>query len=170
MAEFVSITTADTNRTLYISKNHLIPLLDCDEVASFESKQLEALVYTKSRFAHRATPGMCVAVLQDDNQLKVEKIAAVGRQYKTGIYSPITPQGTLVVDGVYVSCYATMENHFAQYMLHLFFVQIHRAVKSGLQYFGLDLMDVDVGDSVDIPLPMKLMSSVANLILSESMY
>ena len=49
----------------------------------------------------------------------VTKVENVGLE-KSGIYSPLTEQGTIVVDNIHVSCYSMIKNHkVAQFFFNL---------------------------------------------------
>lgn len=68
-------------------------------------------------FAERARVDDCV-LFRNESTLSVQRIVNVGIQKGTGIYSPVTDSGTLIVDGVATSVYSSIESHHVQ---HVFF-------------------------------------------------
>uniref|UniRef100_A0A3P8UI02 Hedgehog protein n=1 Tax=Cynoglossus semilaevis TaxID=244447 RepID=A0A3P8UI02_CYNSE len=55
-------------------------------------------------------PGQCVLVL-DGKSGSLSRVTTVSLRQMQGVFAPLTQQGTLVVDGVVVSCYAVVEQH-----------------------------------------------------------
>ncbi|KAI6197474.1 hypothetical protein M3Y94_01228600 [Aphelenchoides besseyi] len=70
----------------------------------------------RSRFAQDARVGDCVLTLDDQHNVEVERIVKIGRQFSTGIYSPITVEGTLITNGILSSCFSQIESHATQKM------------------------------------------------------
>lgn len=70
----------------------------------------------KARFAHKAQVGDCVLALDNQRNVKIERIVKVGRQYSKGIYSPITIEGSLVTNNILSSCFSQIESHATQKM------------------------------------------------------
>jgi len=103
VAEFIVLTTVH-NRTLTLTPNHLIPLVDCKTAFG------ESLDW---RFASRATPGQCV-VSVDGQHIK---IANVERTKAKGIYAPLLSTGYFYADDILVSCYASVESQLLQQSL-----------------------------------------------------
>ncbi|XP_063808763.1 desert hedgehog protein isoform X2 [Pseudophryne corroboree] len=62
-------------------------------------------------YAHRAQVGDFVLIYVNGTQLLPSKVVKVFMQEETGVYAPLTVHGTLLVDGVLTSCYATIEWH-----------------------------------------------------------
>ena len=56
--------------------------------------------------------GMNIFVMNDNGLLTTETISNVVDVVKQGYVAPLTQQGTLIVDNVAVSCYATINNHY----------------------------------------------------------
>jgi len=104
--EFVILTTTH-NRTLTLTPNHLLPLVDCKTALG---ENLQSLNW---RFASRATPGICVVGVDG----RLVEIAQVGRTKARGIYAPLVTNGYFYADDVLVSCYASFENQLMQYSL-----------------------------------------------------
>ncbi len=49
----------------------------------------------------------------------------------SGIYSPITASGSIVVNGIYASCFSAIKGYQAQQVIHSFIMQIY----SSLEWF-----------------------------------
>ncbi|KFD52292.1 hypothetical protein M513_06855 [Trichuris suis] len=114
--DFVVLTTR-SNRTLALTPEHLIPLMDCnDKTISLDS--LERLASRWSQFASKATTEHCVIVLDVQAGILLDRITTVSRARKRGVFSPVTSQGTLVVNDVFVSCFSLLENHDFQLLFH----------------------------------------------------
>ena len=92
----VDLRSLKSNRssTLYVSPNHLI----------FEFGSGDA------RFAGKLRPGDRVQFV-DEHELVPAEIVRVQLTQQEGYYAPLTPSGTIVVDGVVASNYATVSNH-----------------------------------------------------------
>ncbi|MBN3310585.1 IHH protein, partial [Amia calva] len=62
-------------------------------------------------YASEAQLGQCVLVPRGQGELRSVRINSVGVQEDLGVYAPLTRQGTVVVNGVLASCYATFDKH-----------------------------------------------------------
>lgn len=67
-------------------------------------------------YASDAQPGHCVLVVdgkvgQSPREGRLSRITRVTARERRGAFAPLTEQGTLVVDGVVVSCYALVDKH-----------------------------------------------------------
>ncbi|CDW52615.1 Hint module family protein [Trichuris trichiura] len=114
--DFIVLTT-QSNRSLTLTPEHLIPLMHCnDKTISLDN--LELLASRWSQFASKATTEHCVIVLDAQAGVLLDRITTVGRVRKRGVFSPVTSQGTLVVNDVFVSCFSTLENHNFQLLFH----------------------------------------------------
>ncbi|MCP9261304.1 Nematode cuticle collagen domain protein [Dirofilaria immitis] len=103
-AKFVTLET-ESGRNLKLTELHLLPLGDCKQMREMASK---------SKFAYKARVGDCVFTMTANHKLQVDRIVKIGRQYLKGIYSPMTVEGSIVVNGVLASCFSQVENHFTQ--------------------------------------------------------
>jgi hypothetical protein len=61
--------------------------------------------------AKHVRSGMSVYVLNETNELISEIVSNVSDVVKQGYMAPLTDEGTLIVDGVAASCYATINSH-----------------------------------------------------------
>ncbi|KAK5874816.1 hypothetical protein CesoFtcFv8_027367 [Champsocephalus esox] len=64
----------------------------------------------RSVYASDAEPGQCV-VVQAGGEGRLSRVNRVALRASRGAFAPLTQQGTLVVNGVLVSCYAVVEQH-----------------------------------------------------------
>jgi hypothetical protein len=87
----------DITTSLYISPNHLIFLAN--------DTQLKSAV-----FAGQVRPGDRIKYFYE-NQLISAKIENIYSTKEEGYYAPLTPSGTIIIDNVLVSNYATVSNH-----------------------------------------------------------
>lgn len=66
-------------------------------------------------FADEITPGDKIAckLEQSDNLCRVESVRLVNSSLtETGVYAPLTTSGDMIIDGVFVSCYAHIRNEW----------------------------------------------------------
>ncbi|KAM4795397.1 desert hedgehog protein [Rhinophrynus dorsalis] len=98
-ATFVVIETMEHPHRLLLTPNHLV----------FVSR--DPSVGFLPIFAHRVQVGDLVQIYGNSTQLLLSKVIRVSTQESFGVYAPLTAHGTLLVDGVLVSCYATVECH-----------------------------------------------------------
>ena len=90
----IQSTVTNQTSTLFVSPNHLI--------FEFDSKE--------AYFASQFRLGQRVQYIENDEIVPGE-IVNIELSYKTGYYAPLTPSGTVVIDNVVASNYATVSNH-----------------------------------------------------------
>ncbi|EPB70467.1 hint module [Ancylostoma ceylanicum] len=113
-AQFVVLIT-ESKKRLAMTPLHLLPFGECDAMKrTLSSSDGVEKSLRASRFADNAAVGDCVMTVDEKGQVAVEKIVKVGRQISTGIYSPMTVDGALVVNGVLSSCFSQVESHTVQ--------------------------------------------------------
>ncbi|OZC10072.1 intein splicing region [Onchocerca flexuosa] len=125
-AKFVVLET-ESGRKLSLTELHLLPLGNCEQMR--ESNTDADIIdqwLRKSQFAYKARMGDCVFTITSNHELQVDRIVKVGRQYLKGVYSPMTVEGSIVVDGVLASCFSQVESHFTQKLVYDFLVFLRR--------------------------------------------
>ncbi|CAF1951107.1 unnamed protein product [Rotaria magnacalcarata] len=102
----------NTTTSLFISLNHLIFLADDAELKS-------------AIFASQLHVGDRIKYLHN-NQIVAAKIESIYLTKEEGFYAPLTPSGTIIIDNVVVSNYATVSNHqLAHYVMNIYRWWIH---------------------------------------------
>ncbi|VDK60335.1 unnamed protein product, partial [Cylicostephanus goldi] len=113
-AQFVVLFT-ESKKRLAMTPLHLLPFGECSAMRRTLQKTdgVDRLLRA-SRYADSASVGDCVMTVARNGEVAVEKIVKIGRQISAGIYSPMTVDGALVVDGVLSSCFSQVESHTVQ--------------------------------------------------------
>lgn len=98
---FIVLDTEDGQR-LALTPNHLL----------FHTSYYEA-DHSKYQacFASRVHEGDYLLVHGSGGRVRPSKVTSVTLEERMGVYAPLTEEGTLFVDGVLVSSYASVENH-----------------------------------------------------------
>jgi len=108
VADYVRITTA-SRKTITLSMYHLIPIL------RINSTQRE-FVFSKDVRAHEHQ----VLVYDEGGGAAVKSlVTSVENVRGRGAYAPLTMEGTVVVDDVFTSCYASFPSHFISHLVFL---------------------------------------------------
>lgn len=93
--QFLEIKLA-SGRTLIVTPTHLVLTVDLKDV--------------KTVFAASIKIGDILLVIDANNTLKEDSVVGIGGVIRTGVYAPLTEIGTVVVNDVVVSCYATVDS------------------------------------------------------------
>ncbi|KAF7207168.1 indian hedgehog B protein [Nothobranchius furzeri] len=64
----------------------------------------------RTAYASDIQPGQCVLV-SDGKTSHLSQISRVSMRVRRGAFAPLTQEGTIVVDGVVMSCYAVLDQH-----------------------------------------------------------
>ncbi|CAL8319888.1 unnamed protein product [Merluccius merluccius] len=98
---FLALQTEDGNR-LVLTPQHLVFLASRHDLrrGGYEA-----------RFASRAQRGDFVLIHGAGGRVRPSRIVSVSVEEGVGVYSPLTQDGTLFVDGVLASSYAVVEDH-----------------------------------------------------------
>ncbi|XP_028849499.1 desert hedgehog protein [Denticeps clupeoides] len=131
-ATFLVLGTEDGQR-LALSRNHLV----------FRSTRHEKhLTAYQACFAARVKRGDYVLTHGTNGRVQPSRIASVTQEERRGVYAPLTEHGTLFVDGVLASSYATVEDHglahwafgLLRYVSSL--TQLFQALSPGEEHLG----------------------------------
>lgn len=116
--EFLHITLS-SGRTLTVTPSHLL-------VSGGRTKNRTEVVY-----AEKLQIGDSLFFVSGGNRLTEDEIVQLKPIWKTGVFAPLTSVGTLVVNDVLASCYATIDS---QRLAHWAFSPVRLAfnVKDGL--------------------------------------
>lgn len=148
---YVIGTDAGFNITLTAA--HLIFVTDC--TAGLNQPEEEPLsgstwegrprwgVGQRTVFASEVQPGQCVFTSAGEvkSQPKLSVVTFVSEQRSIGLYAPLTQHGSIVVNGVLASCYATVDSHHLSHWalapLRLFYSLIgpSEAQNDGLHWY-----------------------------------
>lgn len=96
IADYLSIVT-DNGRTLRVSKKHLVFKIDN------ETNKIHEV------FASDLKVGDTLQTARETSE--TSRITMITMATQDGIYAPLTRYGTMIVDGVLVSCYAHWDSH-----------------------------------------------------------
>lgn len=137
---YLSLTTNSGHR-LRVSATHLVySPPDCADEAVTAGGVF--------RFAARLRLGDCLLVRGPDGSLHQANVTEISVVEEAGVFAPITECGTLLVDGVLASSYASLESqrllHTVTSILHDFYVAFSK-------------------ESVGVPGPLRLLFSLAKL-------
>ncbi|KAF5906763.1 desert hedgehog protein, partial [Clarias magur] len=98
---FLVLSTENGHR-LTITPNHLI----------FMASNLKLYYHEYSAsFASQVTRGVYVLICGRDGHVHPSRVVSVSREERIGVYAPLTEHGTLFVDGVLASSYASIDDH-----------------------------------------------------------
>lgn len=162
--DFITVAT-ESQKTLRLSANHLIPFVPCSE-GPLKREELEQLANSQSLFARRLKIGHCVAVLID-NEFVPTRVVNIAQEQKRGIYSPITSQGTIVVNDMFVSCYSSVENHLAQRAVHSTLIKARRMMSA----FWNSVFDPSLSpEDSNVPLPLKILLKMADFVVPSNVF
>ncbi|XP_027696861.1 sonic hedgehog protein isoform X2 [Vombatus ursinus] len=106
---FYVIETREPRERLLLTAAHLL------FVAPHNDSGPEPAAGRQSLFASRVRPGQRVYVVEErggDRRLLPAAVHSVSlREEATGVYAPLTAQGTILINRVLASCYAVIEEH-----------------------------------------------------------
>ena len=111
-AEFYKIRT-DKGHSLTVTANHLLYVLNDpkDKTIRIQTNTIS------TKFAAKVTKDSFVLV-HEEHRLVWEKVVEVTIVQLTGVYSPLTNSGNIVVDDIIASCYSDFER---VHLIHLAF-------------------------------------------------
>ena len=115
---------------LTLTPSHLIYTIPGNDVDANDAQ----LVAT---FAHRVQIDDWIVIVGGDGRSRRQRVVDVGVAAHTGVFAPLTEEGTLVVDDVVVSCYAVVDDqslaHWAFAPVRMW-TRIRRALGLGVDH------------------------------------
>jgi len=105
---FVVLRT-ERGTELTLTPSHLIYTISTNDIDANDADDASQsqLVAT---FAHRVQIDDWIVTVDADGRSRRQRVVDVGVAAHTGVYAPLTEEGTLVVDDVVVSCYAVVDD------------------------------------------------------------
>ena len=98
---FLDLHTSD-GILLSITANHLLYYSTVNDLHISE---------VTPRFASNLREGNFVYLIDKDGHIVTRQVTQIVKRQQTGLYAPLTEEGTIVVNGVLASCYAHIEHH-----------------------------------------------------------
>jgi len=115
-ADFIRLQTS-SNFQLTLTPEHLIPVFDCDSPPGVSA---QAVVFARSVLI-----GQCVQVWsQSEGSAQLDRVVMATTNRQRGVYSPVTQSGYLLVNGVHVSCYSSLEQQTLQNTLFKWLISL----------------------------------------------
>jgi hypothetical protein len=124
-----------------------------------------------ARFAKHARVGLCLAKKLDNSSFIADPIIKMFLSRKKGVFSPVTKQGTIVVNTIQVSCYSSVENQALQRAVHSALIATDEFLQSMMNFFGLDTDTAYIAkEESKIPKILNLLLKLVKFILPESLF
>ncbi|XP_041360543.1 desert hedgehog protein B-like [Gigantopelta aegis] len=106
---YLTLTT-DQGNLLTMTGNHLLFASTNNQSTGMEARPASSVKKGDYIFSAKSCPrGLCP-----------ERVVQISFSTKQGLYVPVTDEGTLVVDGMFASCYSFIEHDFAHLAVFLF--------------------------------------------------
>ncbi|XP_021003778.2 desert hedgehog protein B-like [Parasteatoda tepidariorum] len=102
--DFIRVRT-NSNNTLLLTPNHLI--------FRYSKQLVEAVL------ASDINPGDLLLIKLDNNLTALSAVLDLTIFSLTGVHAPVTEDGTIIVNDIYVSCYATVRSHTVAHLTML---------------------------------------------------
>jgi len=117
VTDYLRITTL-ANKTLTLSTNHLIPVRapNSTQQEFIFSKDIRPLHHEVYVYDHDDKGGGKEGGVPTVSTSLVASVEVVGG---VGAYAPLTLEGTIIVDDVFASCYASFPNHWVSHYVFL---------------------------------------------------
>lgn len=128
---YVTLVT-DAGRSITATPTHL--------VLRWEKPERSQIRHANPVFAKRVRVNDTLLTVIGDGgaggrlRLRTERVVRVVRAERTGLYAPLTVDGTVVVDDVVASCYAVLDSHW---LAHLAFLPVRALAAARASLYGL---------------------------------
>lgn len=129
LTKYVTLVT-NTGKSITATPTHL--------VLRWEKPERSQIRHANPVYAKRVRINDTLLTVVGDNaggrRLRTERVVDVRHTEKTGLYAPLTVDGTVVVDNVVASCYAVLDN---QWLAHLAFLPVRMVAAARTSLYGL---------------------------------
>lgn len=103
MGRFVNIKT-DKNKSLTVSRHHFVARIKQNREIEISEENIE-FIFAKDLKTND------ILISLNENKREFERIIEIETVYEQGAFAPLTEEGTLMVNSLYVSCYANTIVH-----------------------------------------------------------
>ncbi|XP_043286487.1 sonic hedgehog protein A [Venturia canescens] len=127
--QFVQLTT-ETGRRLTLTPAHLVPVEGGDEIFAAKVKMGDRILVRDVDRSYEDTRTNEIPL----ERLYWDRVIETKLVLKSGVYAPLTKEGTLIVDDVVASCYALVDS---QRLAHFVFLplRLYKSIES--MFFGI---------------------------------
>ncbi|XP_012556837.2 tiggy-winkle hedgehog protein [Hydra vulgaris] len=132
--------------TMFLHKQKTVKVNDYIKIATTDGKNLvlssHHLIFTLNQgaiYAKDVQPNIYITSFNIENKFfNKTRVSKVSHVSEYGVYSPLTEEGTIIVNDVYVSCYAMFPNHRIADLTFSLWRFLFRYFKFILTYFETD--------------------------------
>ncbi|RCN27532.1 hint module [Ancylostoma caninum] len=155
-AEFHKIELSDGTE-LKLTAKHFIYKTTCPTAG--EGDTVDELS-RQAVFADKVNEGDCLYKVTEDERIITARVTKVSKVSETGIYSPMTSNGKIVVNGIYASCHNIVESYSLQ---NTFFSYVDTFRKWYSSIFGAH-MGVD-----ELPLGIDTLTTMMDYVIPKNL-
>ncbi|XP_068220819.1 protein hedgehog [Palaemon carinicauda] len=141
---FLQLRTSK-GKMLTLTSSHLVFVLPRDDAANKTPSLADALTSGGAALAARIEEGDFLLVRQEGGDVALEEVLEVTEKKGSGVFAPLTSEGTVVVDGVVASCYAVIDSqkiaHWAFFPVR-FYNNLKETILSILRKVGAITMPI----------------------------
>lgn len=113
---FMKIDTS-SGKTLQVTPSHLIVAIKKSDVLRTEESASGNTDHLQTMFASQIEIGDTVLIIDGDRKL-IDEVVNVTNTRQSGVYAPLTTEGTIVVNDVVTSCYAVIKSHYLAHLVY----------------------------------------------------
>ncbi|XP_066983382.1 sonic hedgehog protein-like [Macrobrachium rosenbergii] len=141
---FLQLRTSK-GKILTLTSSHLVFILPRDDATNKTPSLTDALTSGGAALAARVEEGDFLLVRQEGGDVALEEVTEVTEIKGSGVFAPLTSEGTVVVDGVVASCYAVIDSqriaHWAFFPVR-FYNNLKETILSILRKVGAITMPI----------------------------
>ncbi|EYB96349.1 hypothetical protein Y032_0151g2819 [Ancylostoma ceylanicum] len=155
-AEFHKIELSDGTE-LKLTAKHFIYKTTCPTA---DEGELVDELSRQAVFADKVSEGDCLYKVTEDERVITARVTKVSKVTETGIYSPMTSNGKIIVNGIYASCHNIVESYSLQ---NTFFSYVDTLRKWYSSIFGAH-MGVD-----ELPLGIDTLTIMMDYVIPKNL-